>query len=65
MWAAKPVYHPTCLELVAFVLTGHEKDFYGVTSLEMHLDLQVVACPFEPFPKSMDVWYHYGHFFDN
>ena len=26
----------------------------------MYLDPQVVACPFEPFPKSMDVRYHYG-----
>ena len=42
---------------------GHEKGFDGVTPFEMHLNPLVVACPFEPFPNSVDVWYHYGDVF--
>ena len=41
------------------VLRGYEKGFCGVDALEMYLDSHIVACPFEPFPLSMDVRYHY------
>ena len=51
------------MKFVIPVLGGHEKGFNGVTPLEMHLDPQVVACPFESLPKSMDVWYYYGDVF--
>ena len=30
---------------------------------EVHLDPLVVACPFEPFPMSMSIWYKYGNVF--
>ena len=33
--------------------------FYGVGTLEIYLDPHIVACPFEPFPQSMEVRYHY------
>ena len=60
VWAFKSIYDPTFLKLVVPVLRGHEKGFSGVSPFEMHLDPQVVACLFEPFLKSMDVWYYYG-----
>ena len=63
MWALKSIYDPTFLKFVVPVLGGHEKCFNGVSPFEMHLDAQIVACLFEPFPRSMDVWYHYGHVF--
>ena len=55
VWTFIPAYDPTFLKLVIPVLRGHEKGFNGVTPIEIHLDPQVVACPFEPFPKSMEV----------
>ena len=39
---------------------GHEEGFNGIGTLEMYLDPQVVACPFEPCSQSKDVRYHYG-----
>ena len=51
------------LKFVAPVLGGYEECFDGVTPFEMHLYCQVVACPFEPFPKTVDVWYYYGDVF--
>ena len=38
-------------EFVVPVLGGHEKGFNGVGPIEMYLDTQAVACPFEPFPS--------------
>ena len=58
-----PVYDPTFWRFVLPVLRGHEKGFDGIIPFEMHLDPQVVACPFEPFPTSVAVWYHYGDVF--
>ena len=49
----------TLLTFTVPVLGGHEEGFYGVGFLEMYLDPHVIACHFEPFPKSMDVRYHY------
>ena len=63
MWAAKPVYHPTCLELVAFVLRGHEKGYNGTIAFKVHLDPQAVAGPFELLSKSFYIGYHYGNSF--
>ena len=50
----------TLLKFVVPVLRGHGKSFYGVGPFKMHLDPQVVACPFEPFPQALYVGYHYG-----
>ena len=54
---------PFYLKFVVPVLGGHDKGFNGVTSFEVHLHPQVVACHFEPLPKSMYVWYHCGDIF--
>ena len=51
------------LKFVVHVLRGNEKGFNGVTPFEVHLDPQVVACPFEPFHKLVDAWYHHGDVF--
>ena len=58
--ALKPKYDPTFLKFVDPVLRSHMEGFNGFTTFEVHLDPQFVACPFEPFPKTVVVWYHYG-----
>ena len=60
VWAFKSIYDSTLLKFAVSVLGGHEEGFYGVGTLEMYLDPQVVACTFEPSPQSMNVRYHYG-----
>ena len=59
VWTFKSIYDPTLLKFDVPVLWGHEKGF-SVGPFEMHLDSQAVACPFEPFPQSLDIRYHYG-----
>ena len=51
------------MKFVVPVLWGHEESFNGVTPFEVHLDPKIVACPFEPFPKSVCIWCHYGDIF--
>ena len=51
------------MKFVVTVLGGHEKGFNGITPFEVHLDTQAVACRFEPFSKSVYVWYHHGNIF--
>ena len=59
--APKCRYHTTLLKFAVPLLGGHEEGFYGACPLKMYLDPQVVACPVEPFPQSMDVRNHYGY----
>ena len=60
MCAFKPVFDPAFFKFVVPVLGDHEKGFNCITPFEMHPNLQVVACPFDHFPTSVNVWYHYG-----
>ena len=51
VWAFKSIYDSTLFKFAVF--GGHKEVLYSVNTLEMYLDSQGVACPFEPFPQSM------------
>ena len=55
VWAFESIYDSNLLTFTVTVFEGHEKGFYGVGTFEMYLHPQVVACPLEPFPQTMDV----------
>ena len=57
VWAFESIYDSTLLKFAVPVL-GAIRRFYSVDTPEMYLDSQVVACPLEPFPQSMDERYH-------
>ena len=44
------LYDSTLLMFGVPVLGSNEEGFYGVGTLKMYMDPQVVVCPFEPFP---------------
>ena len=54
---------PLFFKFIVPVLRSNEEGFNDGTFSQVHLESQVVASPFEPFPRSMDVWYHYGDVF--
>ena len=59
VWAFKSIYDSTLFKFAVPIHGGHEEGFYGIGTLEMTLDPQVITCTFECFPQSMDLRYHY------
>ena len=59
VWAFKPVYDFTFLKFVTLSLGAMRRVLMMLFPLKCTWIPKFVACPFEPFPKSVNVWYYY------